>query len=91
MICYSVFSSVVLSPLAELAEELEKELDAEEQAELEKQEDSIFIPFPGTTKMVQPPPYGYKDPEWSEFVKISKNRDLQKDLKGSFFVYSSGK
>jgi hypothetical protein len=79
-----VFSSVVLSPLAKVAEELDKELDVEEQKEPDKQGESIFIPFPGTTNMVQPPPYSYKDPEWSEFVKISKDRALQKKLKGLF-------
>jgi hypothetical protein len=84
VICYGLFSSVVLSPLVKIGEEFDKDLNEEERRELDKQGESIFIPFPGTTKMVQPPPYNYNDPEWGEFVKISRDETLQKNLRGLF-------
>jgi hypothetical protein len=43
--------------------------------------DDVFIPFPLTTKRLAPQPYKGTDPEWQEFVRIAKDKDLQIKLK----------
>ncbi|KAK4444745.1 hypothetical protein QBC34DRAFT_308266, partial [Podospora aff. communis PSN243] len=43
--------------------------------------DDVFIPFPLTTKRLPPQPYKGTDPEWLEFVRIAKDKDLQTKLK----------
>lgn len=83
-ICYGIFTAVVLSPLDKYAEEIEKNMDEETRKELEEQGDSIFIPFPGTTKQIQPPPYRGSDPEWQEYIKFSKDPALGKRVRGMF-------
>jgi hypothetical protein len=45
--------------------------------------DDVFIPFPLTTKRLAPQPYKGTDPEWHEFVRIAKDKDLQTKLKQS--------
>jgi hypothetical protein len=75
-ILYGVFTSVVFSPLDNLS------LDEETAREVEEQGGSIFIPFPGTIKQVQPPPYRGSDPEWQEYIKFSKDPALGKRIRG---------
>jgi len=77
-ILYGVFTAVVLSPLDKL------DLDEETVKEMDDQGGSIFIPFPGTIKQVQPPPYRGSDPEWQEYVKFSKDPALGKRIRGMF-------
>ncbi|KAK0658026.1 hypothetical protein B0T16DRAFT_363347 [Cercophora newfieldiana] len=43
--------------------------------------DDVFIPFPLTTRRLDPQPYRGTDPEWQEFVRIAKDKDLQTKLK----------
>ncbi len=81
-ICYGVFTNIVLAPLDKVAEELEKNLDEETKKELEEHNEPLFIPFPGTTKLVQPPPYRGSDPEWQEYLRFSKNPALGKRARG---------
>lgn len=73
---YTTFVALVLSPLDKL------ELDEETSKEMDEQGASIFIPFPGTIKQVQPPPYRGSDPEWQEYVKFSKDLALGKRVRG---------
>jgi hypothetical protein len=75
---YGVFTAVVLSPLDNL------ELDEETAKEIDEQGASIFIPFPGTIKQVQPLPYRGTDPEWQEYIKFSKDPALGKRIRGMF-------
>jgi len=42
----------------------------------------LFIPFPGTTKKIEPKPYRGSDPEWQGFVKFSKDQELAKRIRG---------
>lgn len=77
-ILYGVFTAVVFSPLDKL------DLDEETVEEVDEQGGSIFIPFPGTIKQVQPPPYSGSDPEWQEYVKFSKDPELGKRILGMF-------
>ncbi|KAH8905798.1 hypothetical protein BR93DRAFT_928371 [Coniochaeta sp. PMI_546] len=75
--CYVAYTTVVLSPVARWVEDEEEKLTAEERKALEEGADAAaFIPFPLTTHAVQPPPYSGRDPEWLEFVKLSKNKPL---------------
>lgn len=57
----------------------------------EEDDNSLFIPFPGTTRQVNPPPYKGSDPEWQEFLKFSKDQGRQKRCKDdlAFFVCSA--
>ena len=49
----------------------------EGEEELPDDEDtSIFIPFPGTTREIKPKPYRGSDPEWKEFIKFSRDKEL---------------
>jgi len=75
---YAIFTTVVLSPLDKL------DLDEETAKEMDEQGGSIFIPFPGTIKQVQPPPYRGSDPEWQEYVKFSKDPALGRRIRGMF-------
>jgi hypothetical protein len=83
-ICYGIFTAVVLAPLDKFAEEVEKNMDEETRKELEEQGESLFIPFPGTIKQIQPPPYRGSDPEWQEYIKFSKDPALGKQVRGMF-------
>ncbi|RDW87584.1 hypothetical protein BP5796_03278 [Coleophoma crateriformis] len=59
-----------------------KELpDDDDEDDDEEEEDGLFIPFPGTTKMLRPVPYRGSDPEWQEFVKFSKDPALGKSIR----------
>jgi len=40
-----------------------------------------FIPFPFTTKRLDPQPYAGKDPEWIAFVRIAKDKALQSNIR----------
>lgn len=81
--CYVAYTSVVLSPVARWVEDEEEKLTAEERKALEEGTDATaFIAFPLTTHAVQPPPYSGRDPEWLEFVKLSKNKALQQRIRG---------
>jgi hypothetical protein len=77
-----LFDAVVLAPLDKIADELEVDEDAEE--------DSVFIPFPLTTKLVQPPPYRGTDPEWQEYIKFSKDPALAKRIRGMQLLLQYG-
>lgn len=68
----------------------EEEMTEAERQELEDEaEDSIvipiegFIPLPGSTRTVQPLPYRSTDPEWREFLKISRDRSLGSSIRAS--------
>ena len=54
----------------------------DEEEEDEEEHKPLFIPFPGTTKELKPAPYSGSDPEWREFVKISKDKELIKRVRG---------
>jgi len=43
--------------------------------------DDVFIPFPLTTKRLDPQPYRGLDPEWQEFIRIARDKELQSRLK----------
>lgn len=81
--CYNIYTTVVLSPVARWVEDEQEKLTAEERKALEEGPDvAAFIPFPLTTYAVQPPPYSGRDPEWLEFVKLSKNKPLNQRIRG---------
>ncbi len=92
--CYQLYAKLVLDPLENAASEAIKNLSEEEVREMENEEQKpFFIPFPGTTKQLPPKPYKGSDPEWQEFVKFSKDKDLAKQVRGtnlfSIINYSS--
>ncbi|KAM7205760.1 hypothetical protein V8F20_002993 [Naviculisporaceae sp. PSN 640] len=74
------YEYLVVNPLAKALEDL-----PEVEAELEDEDDdgTLVIPLPLTTQAVYPPPYSSKDPEWAEFVRISKDEKLRRELKSS--------
>jgi hypothetical protein len=50
--------------------------------EEEEEEEDLFLPFPGTYKLLNPVPYAASDPEWKGFVKFSKDKDAAKRVRG---------
>ena len=63
----------------------EEGLPADEE-ELEE-EDGFFIPFPGTTKPITQKPYRGTDPEWQQFLAISRDKKLITSLKGVYILF----
>lgn len=53
----------------------------------EAQNPDSFLPLPLTTRTIQPPPYSGQDPEWHEYIRISKNKALKKQIRGETTVY----
>ncbi|KAJ2973453.1 hypothetical protein NUW58_g8933 [Xylaria curta] len=80
--CY-VFYEILTRALVVLIDEADIELTEEERKELEEDEDEpIFIPFPGFTYSVEPPPYQGTDPEWRAYIRVSQNRELLASIRG---------
>ncbi|UQC87590.1 uncharacterized protein CLUP02_13107 [Colletotrichum lupini] len=84
--CWHIYWSTVLNPFfRHVDREYEKLSPAEKKALDEEiaQEDAEpwFIPFPFTTKSVNQPPYKGSDPEWLEFVKLSKQKGTQTQIR----------
>jgi hypothetical protein len=79
--------SVVLDPLFDWAENEWESLTPQERQEMEKEaeeegaEAQIFLPFPFTTKEVKQPPYRGSDPEWKQFVSLSRDEAKQKEIR----------
>ncbi|KAI1496982.1 hypothetical protein F5X99DRAFT_398393 [Biscogniauxia marginata] len=83
--CYQIYSRYVFGTLGNWLDEQVAQMTEKERKELdEEMSEPLFIPFPGTTKMVEPLPYRSTDPEWRTFIKISKDLDrvraIQNDL-----------
>jgi len=79
-IVIQVFDKVVFEPLYKWWDEHGEELQ-EERRRTQKKDDGeeevlLFIPFPLTLERFEPQPYTGRDPEWLEFVRISKDRDM---------------
>ncbi|KAL2756700.1 hypothetical protein ACRALDRAFT_1075562 [Sodiomyces alcalophilus JCM 7366] len=84
-LCWNIYSSAVLTPLfrhieTEYASLSEKERRAIEK-EKEESDGSIFIAFPFTTTLIPAKPYKPTDPEWLQFLEISRDHDLQERLR----------
>ncbi|KAK4680602.1 hypothetical protein QC764_100640 [Podospora pseudoanserina] len=71
VLIYQFFEICVAGPLVKVLEnqELMESMPEEEEAV------DIFIPFPLTTERHEPQPYSGKDPEWREFVRLSKDKE----------------
>ncbi|KAK0668210.1 hypothetical protein QBC41DRAFT_127111 [Cercophora samala] len=71
VLVYQFFEICVAGPLVKLIEneELMEHMPEEEALD-------IFIPFPLTTERHEPEPYSGKDPEWREFVRLSKDKAM---------------
>ncbi|KAI0008130.1 hypothetical protein F4779DRAFT_618893 [Xylariaceae sp. FL0662B] len=75
--CYQIYTISVFGTLGKWLDQQMSQMSKKEREEIEAEEaDPMFIPFPLTTKMVEPLPYRSTDPEWQEFVKISRNDKL---------------
>lgn len=46
----------------------------------------IFIPFPLTTERHEPQPYSGKDPEWREFVRLSKDKERLDQIRSKWQI-----
>lgn len=78
----TVFDYVVIRPLLKGAEAAEASgVLVRKEEDDEEKDDDLFIPLPLTTKRVIPPPYAGSDPEWREFVRISRDRELQAQMR----------
>jgi hypothetical protein len=55
---------------------------SDEQKTVKTQDDDpAFIPLPLTTKKYPPQPYSQRSPEWQTFIKLSKDRELQRKIR----------
>lgn len=78
---------MVLDPLARSLDDMdESELPDLPDDEGDEEDGSFFIPFPGTTKQLEPKPYRGSDPEWQEYIKFSQDQDLAKRVRGQYSV-----
>lgn len=50
--------------------------------EEEEEEESLFIPFPGTEKRLPPHAYTGDDPEWKSYVKFAKDKEAGQRARG---------
>lgn len=80
-VSYGIYYKCVLEPLLSVLDDGE-ELDLPEPPADEEEIKPLFIPFPGTTKQLKPVAYRGSDPEWQEFIRISKDMDLVKRVRG---------
>ncbi|KAM4058619.1 hypothetical protein HRG_006425 [Hirsutella rhossiliensis] len=84
-VCWQIYVSVVFDPLLDWADTEWNALSEEEKDEVDQAADPdepiLFLPFPFMTKLVEQPPYKGSDPEWSTFIAVSKDQQLQKDIK----------
>ena len=76
---------MVFSPWARFVQKSIDELDEKEKEELEE---PVFIPVPLTIKEVQSEPYRGTDPEWAAFIRVSKDANLQKKIRGEILHIS---
>lgn len=85
IVFYALYKAAVFDPLQRFADDLDKNMDDATKKALEAAEEEsdtgLFLPFPLTLKMIKPPPYRGSDPEWQEFIKISKDVELRKTIK----------
>lgn len=77
----NVFDYVVVKPLLKAAQEAEASGVIVKEEEDEEEDDDLFIPLPLTTKQVVPQPYSGSDPEWREFLRVSRDQELQANIK----------
>lgn len=82
-VSYQVYTTVVFSPLYAWLEEEEKHLTPRQLKELSEEDLDTFIPLPLTMRSVQPPPYSGQDPEWQEFVRISRDMPYQERMRST--------
>jgi hypothetical protein len=82
-ISFNIYAKMVLDPLARTLDDMDESglPDLPEDDE-EEEDESFFIPFPGTTKQLEPKPYRGTDPEWQEYIKFSKDQELAKRVRG---------
>jgi hypothetical protein len=59
---------------------VDAELEDMTQEELDEEVEPLFIAMPFSVKMHDSPPYRGTDPEWQEFIKISKDKALGKQI-----------
>ncbi|TDZ39953.1 hypothetical protein CTRI78_v010402 [Colletotrichum trifolii] len=86
IICWNLYWSTVLNPFLRHVDKEYDSLSAAEKKALDEEMDEEeiepwFIPFPFTTKRVTQPPYKATDPEWQQFVRISKDKKLQQQMR----------
>ncbi|OLN81497.1 hypothetical protein CCHL11_10311 [Colletotrichum chlorophyti] len=83
--CWHLYWSTVLNPFFRHVDREYESLSAAEKKalddEMEEETEPWFIPFPFTTKQVAQPPYKGTDPEWQQYVRISKDKELQKRIR----------
>ncbi|KAI5923924.1 hypothetical protein F4810DRAFT_666556 [Camillea tinctor] len=81
--CYQIYSRFVFGTLGNWLDEQEAQMTEKERKELdEEMSEPLFIPFPGTIRMVEPMPYRSTDPEWRTFIKLNRDRDRVRAIQG---------
>ncbi|KAM7202189.1 hypothetical protein V8F33_002906 [Rhypophila sp. PSN 637] len=84
VLTFEIYTHLVISPLGKAAEDLAQIAPQEKE---EDDDSDLFFPLPLTTREVIPPPYSREDPEWAEFVKISKDKDYIRHMRTSLVFH----
>lgn len=67
---YAVFKAVVWNPMTKEMEELG--VPENMPNDMSKDKKTYFIPFPGTTRVLEPREYTFKDPELQAIQKLDR-------------------
>lgn len=81
LICWEIYFDVVIAPFVEWSRKELDKLSPEELQKLDEESDRFFVPLPFTTRKIEQRPYRGTDPEWQEFIKLSKDIALQKNIR----------
>ena len=86
---YKLYVALIVDPLFDALEAEIDSLSDEEKRELDQggDDDNFFIPFPFTTRMVEPQPYRGEDPEWQKFVEISRDKELVQSIRSQWISH----
>lgn len=82
--CSVFYAQIVLVPLDKAITKAVKGLPAVEDDGKDAVQ-SIFMPFPLTTKKIRPPPYSGRDPEWQAFIKLSKDKEANTSMRSALY------
>ncbi|KAH6657332.1 hypothetical protein BKA67DRAFT_186298 [Truncatella angustata] len=89
--CYQLYTTSVFGVLGKWLDQEFAKMSPKERRKLEKElaeeDTALYIPLPGTTKLVESPPYKGTDPEWKQFAKLSRDPQKIQSIKASLAEY----
>lgn len=84
---YSILQAVTLAPLVDAIQEQLKLLPPDELKrilrEAQAESTGLVIPLPWTLSYIDPEPYDPHGPEWTEMMRLSRDKTLVKSIYGA--------